>query len=154
LIRSSQVQYFAQIVSNSQGFSMWPVQQSWTDNGITWNTKPNHRTNQIVVSSSMCQVHSWCYVNDGNTSNPLWQWVTNWYNGTWASYGFCLDTAGLNNYVEVPAMEASANAAPPEMTVTYNTPPPPSLQVSPSNGGVSLTATPQMQTTAVTDPDG
>ncbi len=67
-------------------FSMWVTSgpwEPWEPYGVTFNTRPNHRPDRIVVAAA-----------PGWNGWDLTSWVQNWVGGCGPNFGLTFDTAG------------------------------------------------------------
>lgn len=114
-------------------FTIWPTGGSWTASSITWNTLPGHYPSPRINTTAP-STGNWVYVGCGSacygSGDAMTGLVTGWVNGSRANYGLDLDTAGLNSYVKLGAVENGGVNFTPTIFVTYvsypNTPTGPS----------------------------
>ncbi|HWG74978.1 MAG TPA: PA14 domain-containing protein, partial [Acidimicrobiales bacterium] len=146
---------FAESGANAP-FTIWQTQGSWTAGSVTWNTLPGHwatpRINDTAPASG-----NWAYAGCQGSNcagDVLTALVAGWAKGSTPNNGLDLDTAGTDSMVKLGAVENGGVNTTPTIFVTYDTPPPPSAQVSPANAAVSMSATPVLSTTPVVDADG
>ncbi|MGH8989906.1 MAG: DNRLRE domain-containing protein [Acidimicrobiia bacterium] len=115
-------------------FTMWAVADPWTADSVTWNTLPRHRTDAAARKDPSVALSQ-------TTSVDVKDWLERWLdpNG-WPNYGFALNTAGADRYVEFAAMDGTGYR--PQITVTYN--PGPSVSFPEFPGSPVTTATPTL----------
>ncbi len=135
-------------LSSSAGatFDLWQVGQSWTASSITWNTKPNHYSQNVAVSATTGQI----------SSASITSWAQSWVSNPSSNYGISLDTAGANALVYPMAVEETnlLGGVAPQLLVTWNTPPSQPVLQSPANASTLTTSTPTFTSSTSSDGDG
>lgn len=124
-------------------YRMYPVGDPWSDTTVTWNNKPNHRSDFAQANATPA---NWAYMN-------IQSWVANWASGAWPSRGISIDSAGQNSAVRFAATEQGSTLNP-SIFVTYNSIPIAGQQTGPDNGAVVMTDRPTFSGTTGSDADG
>lgn len=133
-------------VFNGGAFRTYPVGADWTT-GMTWDNKKGHACECFVDQN---------IPTDGDFAVNITGWIQNWASGTWPAAGLKMDTAGVNEYVQVAAMEQWWQGYDPYLEITFNNTEanvPTQAQLSPADGSIVTTATPTLSTAQVTDPE-
>ena len=109
---------------NSSPAYMYPANPGWNASTITWN-------NQAGFNTSVGYVALTDVPTSGGTSVPITSWVQGWVNGTIPYGGLVFDSPG--GWVRFLAADSTVPYEEPVLAFTYDTIPPPSPQVSPTN---------------------
>ena len=90
------------------------VLDSWTENGITWNTRPDYTASSV---SAGCVEASWCVWNVQSI-------VQTWLKGLTpaANYGFQIDTIGKGSTYWKRFIASEQGSSVPALSITYHTP--------------------------------
>ncbi|HEX2040007.1 MAG TPA: PA14 domain-containing protein, partial [Acidimicrobiales bacterium] len=106
---------------------LWPVADDWDQSSIRWTNLPNHRPEFV---EGFVGEDTWA-------SHDITDWVQNWTDGTWASKGIAIDTAGRPSGVRFAASEEPAGYAP-HVMVTYDARPVAMQPSSPADGATVI----------------
>jgi hypothetical protein len=131
-------------------FAVWPLAENFTDSTVTWNTRPDKRSDLIIAQLN--GQNQW--INSDVTT-----WVSSWANGSWPSFsnkvGFALDGWAMiaTGYTRLASAEQSFQQLDPVLSITYADFLP-AQNATPVNKAIISDSTPTLTITPPTVPPG
>lgn len=93
-------------------YTLRRVTATWTEGGITWNNQPGVSD---TINSLSCGAKKWYEVDITNA-------FKNWWNATWADYGFRMNGTNANRFVDIYSKEFTGTTYDPYIEVKYSVP--------------------------------
>lgn len=125
------------------GYQIQPLNGSWTETGVTWNTQPSTIAGASVTGSATA-ASTWA-------SNSITSWVQNWAGGSWTNNGVVISHNGSGTNLRFAADESSSNLS--YIQVAYDSYPTTPTMRQPAPSSSTNDVTPQLSA-RVKDPDG